>query len=122
MLIWFLSTFLILKIELVSIDRELFLIGTAHISKVSANLAEKVIRNERPDCVCLELDEKRFSSLKNAVKAAFGEADQKANVLFSPGFSSFDQFSSYEDRGKCFERAVLDLKKLGEQSNRPLMA
>tara|TARA_Y100000588_G_scaffold147826_1_gene161715 strand:- start:96 stop:1391 length:1296 start_codon:yes stop_codon:yes gene_type:complete len=63
-----------------------------------------------------------FSSLKDAVKASFGEAAQKGNVLFSPGFSSFDQFSGYEDRGKCFERAVLDLKKLGEPLNRPTMA
>ncbi|MFP6899652.1 MAG: UDP-N-acetylmuramoyl-L-alanine--D-glutamate ligase [Opitutales bacterium] len=63
-----------------------------------------------------------FSSLRDAVKAAFGEAGQKANVLFSPGFSSFDQFTSYQDRGKCFERAVLDLKKPGEPLNRPTMA
>lgn len=49
-------------------NREIILIGTAHISKVSANLVDEVIRNESPDCVCLELDEKRFSSLKNAKK------------------------------------------------------
>ena len=47
-------------------DRIFFLIGTAHISKVSANLVNEVIRNEMPDCVCLELDEKRFYSLKNS--------------------------------------------------------
>jgi len=49
-------------------NREIILIGTAHISKVSAILVDEVIRNESPDCVCLELDEKRFSSLKNAKK------------------------------------------------------
>jgi pheromone shutdown-related protein TraB len=49
-------------------NREIILIGTAHISKVSANLVDEVIRNESPNCVCLELDEKRFSSLKNAKK------------------------------------------------------
>jgi len=54
----------ILKIE----NRTIFLIGTAHISKVSANLVDEVIRNESPDCVCLELDEKRFNSLKDAKK------------------------------------------------------
>ncbi len=33
-----------------------------------------------------------------------------ANVLLSPGFSSFDQFSSYEERGKKFTDMVLSLK------------
>ncbi|WPJ94889.1 UDP-N-acetylmuramoyl-L-alanine--D-glutamate ligase [Coraliomargarita algicola] len=34
----------------------------------------------------------------------------EANVLLSPGFSSFDQFSSYADRGKSFTDMVLSLK------------
>ena len=63
-----------------------------------------------------------FSSLNKAVKAAFDESKCKADVLFSPGFASFDQFASYEDRGKCFERAVLDLKKLVEPLNRTSIA
>jgi UDP-N-acetylmuramoylalanine--D-glutamate ligase len=33
-----------------------------------------------------------------------------ANVILSPGFSSFDQFSSYEARGKSFIDLVLSLK------------
>ncbi|MBO94458.1 MAG: UDP-N-acetylmuramoyl-L-alanine--D-glutamate ligase [Opitutales bacterium] len=63
-----------------------------------------------------------FATVGEAVKAAFKKAGSKADVLFSPGFSSYDQFSNFEDRGKCFENVVLDLKKLGEQSNRPIMA
>ena len=63
-----------------------------------------------------------FPSLSKAVKAAFVESRCKADVLFSPGFASFDQFANYEDRGKCFERAVLDLKKLVEPLNRTSMA
>ncbi len=43
--------------------KELVLIGTAHISKESAQLVRQVIEEERPDCVCIELDEKRFESL-----------------------------------------------------------
>ncbi len=42
-----------------------------------------------------------------AAKAA--EKRERANVLLSPGFSSFDQFSSYESRGKCFISTVLSL-------------
>ncbi|MBU1404290.1 MAG: TraB/GumN family protein [Proteobacteria bacterium] len=44
-------------------DREIFLIGTAHISKESVDLVRQVIAAERPDCVCVELDEKRYEAL-----------------------------------------------------------
>ncbi len=44
-------------------DKDLVLIGTAHISKESAQLVRQVIEEEKPDCVCIELDEKRFESL-----------------------------------------------------------
>jgi len=44
-------------------DRALILVGTAHISKESAELVRQVIEEERPDCVCVELDEKRYESL-----------------------------------------------------------
>jgi pheromone shutdown-related protein TraB len=39
------------------------LVGTAHISRESAELVEQVIAQERPDTVCIELDEKRYSAL-----------------------------------------------------------
>ena len=63
-----------------------------------------------------------FATLGDAVKQAFCEANGKADVLFSPGFASFDQFKGFEDRGKCFERAVLDLKKIVEPITRPRIA
>ncbi|MDR0351785.1 MAG: UDP-N-acetylmuramoyl-L-alanine--D-glutamate ligase [Puniceicoccales bacterium] len=31
-------------------------------------------------------------------------------VLFSPAFTSFDQFKDYKERGKFFEKCILDLK------------
>jgi pheromone shutdown-related protein TraB len=43
--------------------REIILIGTAHVSQQSADLVRRVIEAERPDCVCIELDEKRYESL-----------------------------------------------------------
>lgn len=63
-----------------------------------------------------------FATLNDAVKQAFHEAKGKTNVLFSPGFASFDQFRGFEDRGKCFEQAVLDLKNSFEPTTRPLIA
>jgi pheromone shutdown-related protein TraB len=44
-------------------DKTILLIGTAHISQESVELVEKVITTEQPDCVCLELDDKRFKAL-----------------------------------------------------------
>ncbi len=43
--------------------KELILIGTAHISKQSAEQVKEVIEFERPDSVCIELDEQRYQSI-----------------------------------------------------------
>ncbi len=43
--------------------KELILIGTAHVSKQSAEQVKEVIERERPDTVCVELDEQRYKSI-----------------------------------------------------------
>lgn len=43
--------------------RRIFLVGTAHISRESVDLVREVIEREKPDCVCIELDERRFKAL-----------------------------------------------------------
>ncbi|BAE83323.1 pheromone shutdown-related protein TraB [Desulfitobacterium sp. LBE] len=43
--------------------KEIILIGTAHVSKQSAELVKEVIEAERPDSVCIELDEQRYKSI-----------------------------------------------------------
>jgi pheromone shutdown-related protein TraB len=45
--------------------RECILIGTAHVSKESVNLVHRVIEQEKPDCVCVELDHRRFRALSD---------------------------------------------------------
>jgi len=45
-------------------DREIVLVGTAHISQESADLVREVIERERPDAVCVELDEQRYQALR----------------------------------------------------------
>ena len=44
-------------------DKEIFLIGTAHVSRESVDLVESVIRQEKPDTVCVELCKSRFHSI-----------------------------------------------------------
>ncbi len=44
-------------------DKEITLIGTAHVSRESADLVEKVIQDERPDTVSVELCLSRYQAL-----------------------------------------------------------
>ncbi|MCD8503267.1 MAG: TraB domain-containing protein, partial [Bacillaceae bacterium] len=43
--------------------KELILIGTAHVSRQSAEQVKEVIEQERPDSVCVELDQQRYQSI-----------------------------------------------------------
>ncbi|RKY97757.1 MAG: TraB family protein, partial [Ignavibacteriae bacterium] len=43
--------------------REFIIVGTAHISRQSADLVKEVITKEMPDTVCIELDDKRYKAL-----------------------------------------------------------
>ncbi len=43
--------------------REIVLVGTAHVSRASVEDVRGIIASERPDCVCVELDEGRYTSL-----------------------------------------------------------
>lgn len=55
-----------------------------------------------PHLVCTTLEE--------AIRAAAAAAHPDGDVLLSPGFSSFDMFRNYEDRGDSFERVVAELR------------
>ena len=48
--------------------REFILVGTAHVSRESANLVREVIENERPDRVCVELDAQRYEALSHRTR------------------------------------------------------
>lgn len=51
--------------RLVLQGREFILLGTAHISQESIVQVTTSIREEKPDCVAIELDEQRYASMKN---------------------------------------------------------
>jgi pheromone shutdown-related protein TraB len=54
--------------RLVQGDREIILVGTAHVSRDSAELVERVIDEEGPDAVCVELCQARFDALQQKDK------------------------------------------------------
>lgn len=78
--------------------RQIFLIGEA------AERFANEIGNTIPYQQC--------GTLRCAVEAAYHAAKRDAQspiVLLSPACASFDQFTSFEDRGDCFRRIVHDL-------------
>ena len=46
-------------------DKEIILVGTAHISQDSVDTVRQVIETEQPDTVCVELDSQRHQALKD---------------------------------------------------------
>ncbi|MEK6821423.1 MAG: TraB domain-containing protein, partial [archaeon] len=56
-------------------EKEIILIGTAHISKASMVLVEKTIEEENPDVIGVELDELRLQQLIH------GQKWENTNVL-----------------------------------------
>lgn len=46
-------------------DREIFLVGTAHVSKESVDEVVEAVKTQAPDCVAIELDDQRYESMKN---------------------------------------------------------
>ena len=54
--------------HLVFEDKEIILLGTAHVSKESVRMTADVIEAEKPDTVCVELCESRYQSIRQKDK------------------------------------------------------
>ena len=68
---------------------------------VFGQIAEQLVDTFSPVCRTI-----RVETVAEAVSAAAREAQPGDVVLFSPGTSSFDQFTGYVQRGECFRAAV----------------
>lgn len=49
-------------------DKEITIIGTAHVSGISAKQVKDVIKELHPDSICIELDQGRYDSINNPKK------------------------------------------------------
>ncbi|GAB4071953.1 TraB/GumN family protein [Barrientosiimonas marina] len=49
-------------------NKEYILIGTAHVSKDSAEQVKEVVEAEQPDAICIELDQQRYKSITEGDK------------------------------------------------------
>jgi pheromone shutdown-related protein TraB len=45
-------------------DKKIILVGTAHVSRESAQLVGQIIQEERPDTVCIELCQSRYQAMR----------------------------------------------------------
>jgi len=86
-------------VQLVALEgREFLLVGTAHISRESVDLVREVIEKEEPDCVCIELDSRRYEALSR--KQRFESLDLKqvirtkqlATLMFNLVLASYQKY------------------------------
>ena len=104
--------------------REIILIGTAHVSRDSAELVEKVISEERPDVVCVELCKARFDAIMQ--KDKWHETDivkvvrekQTSLLLFQLIMLSFQKKIAQQFNitpGEEMIRAISKAKEIGAE-------
>ncbi|MFA6505894.1 MAG: TraB/GumN family protein [Treponemataceae bacterium] len=65
-------------------EREFVIVGTAHVSRESVEEVARVIREETPDRVCVEIDEGRFRSMRD--NAAWERLDIVKVIKEGKGF------------------------------------
>lgn len=87
------------------------------------SLIEELIEEKVKGIICLGVDNSKIlsalghlgkpmnetTSMPEAVKMAYQMAEKGDVVLLSPACASFDLFTNYEDRGKQFKNAVINL-------------
>jgi UDP-N-acetylmuramoylalanine--D-glutamate ligase len=87
------------------------------------SLIEELVQEKVKAIICLGVDNTKIhdafgkmgkemvdaTSMEQAVKAAYRLSEKGDVVLLSPACASFDLFLNYEDRGKQFKSAVIEL-------------
>lgn len=81
--------------------KEIILIGTAHVSKQSAKLVKRVIEEEKPNCICVELDKERYQNIENPKE-----------------WESTDLIKVFKSKKSGFSYSKFDFKFLSEKNSK----
>lgn len=92
-------------------------------NKLSKRVKQVVVFGEIANQLILANDNKfkmeKFKDLNQAFKYALTQANPNDTILLSPATASYDQYSSYVERGKHFDNLVNQyIKKLSENENK----
>ncbi len=81
---------------------------------VESNVRKLILIGEDADNIESQLGNAaeaiRGSSMEDAVKKSFENAENGDSVLLAPACASFDMFRSFEERGDVFKKSVANLK------------
>jgi len=99
-------------------ERKIILVGTAHVSKRSVEEVERIIENERPSAVAVELDLRRYMVLKgNRAEVNIVDIIRKGNIflfLFQLFLSRFQKKIGEETGVKPGEEMLRAVEKAEE--------
>jgi pheromone shutdown-related protein TraB len=106
--------------------REIWLVGTAHVSQRSVDLVREVIEREEPDAVCIELDAGRYEALSQEKK--FAEQDlrevlrkkQLATLMLNLVLSSYQRRLGMQ-LGVAPGSELLEAAKVAEENDIPMV-
>ena len=102
--------------------RQIYIVGTAHVSQKSAELVESVVRELKPDSVAVELCEPRYRALKNPEEWKKTDIVQvikqgKSSLLLVQLILSGSQSSNPTKVSNALDVYVSIVNKLGLMSN-----
>ncbi len=111
--------------KIFSHGKEIVLVGTAHISRKSAELVKKTIEKESPDAIGVELDEQRYSSLSDQKKWKETDIikivnDGKAYLFLANILLSNFQRRTGEKIGAMPGMEMLEATKIAEEKKIPV--
>jgi pheromone shutdown-related protein TraB len=106
--------------------REIWLVGTAHVSQRSVDLVREVIEREQPDAVCIELDPGRYEALSQEKK--FAEQDlrevlrkkQLATLMLNLVLSSYQRRLGMQ-LGVAPGSELLEAAKVADENGIPMV-
>ena len=110
--------------NIVDIDENLRLLGTAHVSKTSVDLVREQIRDFKPDVIAVELCDSRLSALKKPEGIDNEDllkiiSDGKAGMIFLQSALSVQQRKMGIDTGEKPGAELLAAINIAEEENIP---